>query len=119
MARQRGIGILSATLLALSPAVAGAWALDDTPAPGAVLTIKGNVLCNRATDTKDWFWDPKDGDHTPVIYALDGTPEIAGKVRKIMEGYPDRGLDVDSALEIQEQFTRHLKYFISPLPLAE
>jgi hypothetical protein len=111
--------LLIATIVALSTPVACPAFHDAQPESPTELTIKGNVLCNRATDTKDWFWDPKDGDHTPVIYALDGTPEIAGKVRKIMEGYPDRGLDVDSALEIQEQFTRHLKYFISPAPLAE
>ena len=105
--------------MALSPAVARPSVQDAKPDSPTEVTIKGNVLCNRATDIKDWFWDPKDGDHTPVIYALDGTPEIAGEVRKIMEGYPDRGLDVDSALEIQDQFTRHLKYFISPGPLAE
>jgi formylglycine-generating enzyme required for sulfatase activity len=111
--------LLIATIVALSTPVACPAFQDAQPESPTELTIKGNVLCNRATDTKDWFWDPKDGDHTPVIYALDGTPEIAGTVRKIMEGYPDRGLDVDSALEIQEQFTRHLKYFISPAPLAE
>ena len=36
-----------------------------------------------------------------------------------MESYPDRGLDVDDALEIQDQFTRQLKYFIAPGPIAD
>jgi formylglycine-generating enzyme required for sulfatase activity len=105
--------------VALSPAVARPLEQDAKADSPTEVTIKGNVLCNRATDIKDWFWDPKDGDHTPIIYALDGTPEVVGEVRKIMEGYPDRGLDVDDALAIQDQFTRHLTYFISPGALAE
>ena len=36
-----------------------------------------------------------------------------------MEGYPDRGLDVEDALRVQDQFDEHLKYFISPGPIAE
>jgi hypothetical protein len=36
-----------------------------------------------------------------------------------MDHYPDRGLDVDGALLIQNEFSRHLKYFISPGPLAD
>src|ERR1700733_14435272 len=112
---QRILGII----VALSPTIAHPRAPELKPDSRTEVTIKGNVLCNRATDSKDWFWDPKDGDHTPIIYALGGSPETAGEVQKIMEGYPDHGLDVDSALEIQDQFTRLLKYFISPGPLTE
>jgi formylglycine-generating enzyme required for sulfatase activity len=117
-ARPKAVLVI-ALIVALSPAVARPSVQDAKPDSLAEVTIKGNVLCNRATDIKDWFWDAKDGDHTPVIYALGGTPEIAGEVRKIMEGYPERGLDVDQALKIQDQFTQRLKYFISPGPLAE
>jgi hypothetical protein len=59
---------LIATIVALSPPVACPAFHDAQPESPTELTIKGNVLCNRATDTKDWFWDPKDGDHTPVIH---------------------------------------------------
>jgi hypothetical protein len=85
----------------------------------AEVTLKGNVLCNRATDTKPWAWDPKDGDHTPIIYPVEGTPAIAEQVRKILEVYPDRGLSVEDALSIQDQFDKRLKYFLSPGPIAE
>jgi hypothetical protein len=115
----RCIGILTARILAVSAVVTGTSAQDEKQAPQTEVTIKGNVLCNRATDTKPWFWDPKDGDHTPVIYALEGTPAIAEQVRKIMESYPDRGLDVEDALRVQDQFGKHLKYFIFPGPIAE
>jgi hypothetical protein len=78
----------------------------------------GNVLCNRATEPRPWSWDPGDGDHTPVLYAIEGTPEIAGQVRRIMETYPDRGLDVEDALRIQDEFGKHLKFFLAPGPIA-
>jgi len=119
MPPQRCISIRTALILVVSAVGASASAQDENQASQANVTIKGNVLCNRATDTKPWFWDPKDGDHTPVIYALEGTPAIAEQVRKIMESYPDRGLDVEDALRVQDQFTKHLKYFISPGPIAE
>ena len=57
----------------------------------AEVTLKGNVLCNRATEARPWSWDPKDGDHTPILYAIEGTPEVAERVRKIMESYPGTG----------------------------
>jgi hypothetical protein len=116
---QPRIGILTTMILALSPVVASTTAQAEKPLPRSDVTIKGNVLCNRATDTKPWFWDPKDGDHTPIIYALEGTPAIAEQVRNIMARYPDRGLDVEDALRIQDLFDRHLKYFIAPGPIAD
>ena len=36
-----------------------------------------------------------------------------------MSRYPDRGLDVDDALRVQDEFTQHLKFFIAPGPIAE
>jgi formylglycine-generating enzyme required for sulfatase activity len=109
---------LTAIILGSLPVYGSNTAPFEAPAPPAVVTIKGNVLCNRATESKPWFWDPKDGDHTPVIFALEGTPAIADRVRTIMGKYPERGLDVESALEIQNQFSKHLKYFIAPGPIA-
>jgi hypothetical protein len=87
--------------------------------PPTDVTIKGNVLCNRATEAKDWFWDTKDGDHTPVIYALEGTPAIAESLGRIMDAYPERGLNVEDALRIQERFDNQLKYFLAPGPMTE
>jgi formylglycine-generating enzyme required for sulfatase activity len=117
MTRRRRIGILAAMILALTPVVDRASARDESGSRAEV-TIKGNVLCNRATELKPWSWDPKDGDHTPIIYAIEGTPEIAERVRSIMESYPDPGLDVEDARRIQDEFSKHLKYFIAPGPIA-
>ncbi len=115
--RQR-VGLLILIVLAVT-SIGVTRAQDATAVSAADVTIKGNVLCDRATDVKPWYWDPNDGDHTPVIYALEGTPAITEQVRKIMENYPDRGLDVDDALKIQDQFTKYLKYSIIPGPIAE
>src|SRR5690348_5947287 len=110
MPRQRCTGILTTMLLALTAVADRTPAGDEPRGPRAEVTIKGNVLCNRATDPKPWSWDPKDGDHTPIIYAIEGSPAIAEHLRKIMETYPDRGLDVEDALRIQDEFGKHLKY---------
>jgi formylglycine-generating enzyme required for sulfatase activity len=123
MSLQRRIGILSTLILALSLERAPLLARDQPPGSQAdvraKVTIKGNVLCNRATDLKPWYWDPKDGDHTPVVYTLEGTPEIAEQLRTIMESYPDLGLDVDTARKVQDAFDKHLKFYLAPGPIAE
>ena len=117
MSRQCGVRTLAAMILALAIMAAHASATDESGSQAEV-TIQGNVLCNRATEPRPWSWDPKDGDHTPIIYAIEGTPEIAERVRRIMETYPDRGLDVEDALRIQDEFGKHLKYFLAPGPIA-
>ena len=119
MLRRRWIIISAGLIPVVLAVVAGTRAQDHEHVPAAVVTIKGNVLCNRATATKPWNWDPKDGDHTAVMFAVEGTPEIAERVRSIMSRYSDRGLDVDDALWVQDEFTQHLKFFIAPGPIAE
>jgi formylglycine-generating enzyme required for sulfatase activity len=119
MPQKRRAAVLTAMFSALMLMAGRASGWDEPTGPRAEVTIKGNVLCNRATDSKPWSWDPKDGDHTPIIYAIEGTHAIAEQVREIMATYPDRGLDVEDALRIQDEFSRHLKYFIAPGPIAD
>jgi hypothetical protein len=58
---------------------------------------------------------PLDPEHTFAIYAIDGTPEIRASVERIIaECYPEKGLDGGAAKILQDQFTRRLKYFVSP-----
>ena len=92
---------------------------EESAESSTSVTLRGNVICNRATGAKDWFWDPKDGDHTPVIYALEGTPEVNAQLAEIMKNYPESGLDVDHAKRVQEQFDKHLKIYIAPGAMAE
>src|SRR5262245_10897913 len=109
-----------AAIFVFMPAVGVGTAGQSTDSSPAVeVTIKGNVLCNRATEPRDRFWDTKDGDAPPVIYAFEATPAIAEAIGKIMDAYPERGLNVEDALRIQNQFDKQLKYFVAPGPMTE
>jgi hypothetical protein len=78
--------------------------------PGREVTILGSLLCNGAC-----LPDPKADDHLPVVYAIDGTPEIRTTVAKLMdEFYPKRGLDADAAVRLMDEFTARLKYHLAP-----
>jgi hypothetical protein len=57
----------------------------------------------------------KPQDHVIVMVAVDGSPEIAALVKKILDdGFPDKGLDGDAAAKLNDQFDRQMKYFIAP-----
>jgi formylglycine-generating enzyme required for sulfatase activity len=84
--------------------------LSLAAADGEEVTIKGGLQCNGMCVP-----DPKKDDHVMVLFAVDGSPEIAARVKKIVdEHYPEKGLDADAAEKLQDQFIAQLKYFISP-----
>ncbi len=77
---------------------------------GPEVTIKGALQCNGTCVA-----EPKLEDHAWVIVAVDGSPEIAAQVKKIMdEFYPEKGLDADAAKKLNDQFDKQLKFFIAP-----
>jgi len=92
-------------------ALAGyAWAQDAPAAPGAEVTVRGALQCNGATVP-----DPKREDHAWVIVAVDGSPEIAARVKKVMdEFYPEKGLDAEAAQKVHEEFKKQLRFFYDP-----
>jgi len=86
-------------------------------AAGAEVTLKGNVLCQRA------FVPPlgvceRDSKYIPVLIALDGTPEIQAEVNRIMkECWPESNtLDFDQAQKLNEVWCERLTYCIAPYP---
>lgn len=82
---------------------------------GAEVTIRGALQCNGTCVA-----EPKLEDHAWVIVAVDGSPEIADKVKKIMdEFYPEKGLDAEAAKKLNEQFDKQLKFFIDPASTAK
>ena len=87
--------------------------LAATAAPTNVrsdeVTLKGSLLCNGATLT-----NPKAEDHTPVLFAIEGTPEVQAEVDRIMADWPDKGLDAASSAAVLERFSARLKFFIDP-----
>jgi hypothetical protein len=106
------------SLLTMTLAALGDSTVDESTGQDGEVTIMGNVLCNRAMDSKPWNWDAADGDHTPVIFAFEGTPQIAEQVGTIMAGYPERGLDVDDAVRIQDELRKRVTYFVAASPIA-
>jgi formylglycine-generating enzyme required for sulfatase activity len=86
--------------------------------PSDPVTIEGCLLCNWVTlpEPKSQLGPPPLGpEHVFAFYALDGTPDIRAEVQKLVADYfPEAGLDGDAAQAIQDQFTRRLKYFVSP-----
>lgn len=93
-----------------------AWAAEEKPKE---VTITGSMLCQRACVPPTWDCSPT-GDHTLVLYALDGPPEVKAELARIMkEDWPDNTLDCDQAIKLSRDFDAHLKYFLSPSPLED
>lgn len=82
---------------------------------GAEVTIQGGLQCNGMC-----LPDPKKEEHVLVVFAVNGSPEIAERVRKIVDvHFPEKGLDAESAIRLQDEWIAHLKFFISPDSTAE
>jgi hypothetical protein len=107
---QRRRSALAASFLLLLVSAGHARAEDPSPTPGAAVTLKGSMVCNGAC-----IPDPKDEDHVPVLFAIEGTPEVRAEVERIVkEHYPEKGLDGDAAQKVMDQFSARLKFYIDP-----
>lgn len=117
------------TLCALS-AVAGVvlWSAGgvgraveaDSVRPVHEVTIKGNVVCNRATMPTPWDGVSQGSEHIPVVFAVEGTPEIEATVADLMDTcWPSEGLDVEAAQKLLEEWGRRLAYWLAPGPLTD
>lgn len=85
-------------------------AQEQSPVKGAVVTLKGSLVCNGAC-----IPDPKTDDHSLVLFAIDGTAEIRAEVERIVkELYPDKRLDADAAQKLMDAFSARLKFYIAP-----
>src|SRR5579872_1701598 len=81
----------------------------------AELTLRGGLQCNGMCVP-----DPKKEDHVLVLFAVDGSPQIAARVKEVLDAnYPERGLDADAAVKLQDRWITELKFFISPDSTAE
>ncbi len=112
---------VSIAVAALLSMTAGGLATETGPAPqGPEVTIKGNVVCHRATMVSPWDGTSQDRDHFPVMYAVEGTPEIAATVADLMtKDWPPQGLDVDAAQKLLDDWGRRLAYSVAPGPLTD
>jgi hypothetical protein len=104
---QRRLEVRSCFAIALAALV---LLIGGPQAQGAEVTLQGSVVCNGAC-----IPDPKKEDHGLVVFAIDGTAEVRATLERIMKDfYPDRGLDLDAAQKLMDQFSTHLKYHITP-----
>jgi len=82
---------------------------------GAEVTLKGGLQCNGMCVP-----DPKREDHVLVLFAVDGSADIAARVQKILDAhFPEKGLDAEAAVKLQDEWIAQLKYFISPDSTAD
>ncbi|MCJ7821852.1 MAG: hypothetical protein MUQ26_02005, partial [Armatimonadetes bacterium] len=93
--------VLSAVAVVVLWGVTGGFgvAAESSAAPQArAVTIEGNVVCNRATMPTPWDGTSQNGEHFPVVFAVEGTPEIEATVADLMDTcWPPQGLDVEAA----------------------
>jgi len=76
---------------------------------GAEVTLKGVMMTEASCLPKGG--SPK----TPVLFVVEGTPEVAAAVDAIMkENWKGDSIDGDQARKIQEAFEKRLKYHITP-----
>ena len=101
--------VLAGYAAALWAASAFAKASADKPAGGEV-TLIANVLSNVHTGEKE---------KAVFLLAYDGTPEVKAEFAKILaDFYPEKGLDADAAVKLQDQFMTRLRYNVDG-PLVE
>jgi hypothetical protein len=80
-------------------------------ATGAQVTLKGVMMTEASCTSKP----AKDADKTLVLFAVEGTPEVAATLDDIMKKhYPGDSIDADQARKILEEWERRLKYYITP-----
>jgi hypothetical protein len=92
--------ILAAALAAFAAASASAPA----PSPGSEVTLVCNVLSNVHTGEKE---------KAVFLIAYDGTPEAKAEFEKVLADFcPEKGLDADAAVKLQDQFMSRLRYYV-------
>jgi formylglycine-generating enzyme required for sulfatase activity len=81
-----------------------------------VITIRGTVLCDRATSVIPWHNESGEtaAAHTPVIFAVEGTPEIVMTLNEIVNQFfqPD-GLNAEQAQMFLDKYSEKLKFYIT------
>ena len=111
--------VTAAVLWAVASGCGRAAEIGSAPQGGEV-TIEGNVVCHRATMTSPWDGTSQGSDHFPVMFAVEGTPEIAATVADLMDKHwPPEGLDVEAAQRLLDEWSSRLAYYVAPGPLTD
>ena len=110
---------LSLAFLALAtPIVAeeGKLAAEtNSAAAGPEVTLKGVLMLEAACILKP----DKEAGKQPVLFALEGTPDVAATLDDIMKKYwPGDSMDATQAIQLNEAFSKRLKYYLAPCELT-
>ena len=111
----RALVLATAAVLAALLLFAGNGpAQEPTPAAPNEVTLKGVMMTEASCLPKGG--SPK----TPVLFAVEGTPEVAATLDAIMkEHWPGDSMDGDQAKALNEAFVKRLKYYIVPGEITE
>ena len=75
------------------------------------VTLKGVLMLEDACTPKA----PKETRHMVVLFALEGTPEVAATLDAIMKGnWPGDSMDAKQARNMNDAFSARLKYYFTP-----
>ncbi len=84
--------------------------LDYQVAPAAQpeqVTLRGSYLCLHGQMGRS-------KDHIGAFYAFEGPDDVKAAVKKVVEAFPEKGLDVASFAKFQEVIDRELLYHVTP-----
>ena len=82
-----------------------------TPARAGEVTLKGVMMLEEACTPKP----AKETRHSVVLFALEGTPEVAATLDAIMkENWPGDSMDANQARHLNDAFSARLKYYFTP-----
>jgi len=111
-------GLSLAVLAIATPVVAeeGKPAAEtNSAATGPEVTLKGVLMLESACTLKP----DKEAGTQPVLFALEGTPDVAATLDDIMKAYwPGDSMDATQAIQLNEAFSRRLKYYLAPCELT-
>ena len=86
-----------------------------TPVRAGEVTLKGVMMLEEACTPKP----AKETRHMVVLFALEGTPEVAATLDAIMkENWPGDSMDANQARNLNDAFSARLKYYFTPGELA-
>jgi formylglycine-generating enzyme required for sulfatase activity len=111
-------GVSWAVLAMALPVVAeeGQPAAEEKPAAAAPeVTLKGVMMLEEACILKP----DKEAGKQPVLFALEGTPEVAATLDDILKkNWPGDSMDATQAIQLNEAFGKRLKYYLAPCELT-
>lgn len=109
---------LSAILTGFPLASGQSAAASSTPASapaGQEVTLKGVLMLEEACVKKP----EKGADKQPVLFALEGPPEVAKALDEILkENWPGESMDAKQAIALNDAFANRLKYYLAPCELT-